>query len=127
MRKKINIILTLLFAIVLSASTVKPVSAFWDKPASFTFYDKNDGLLRSPIDGRYLAYEYKITNSSADKITIITKVDGKQVAKNDVAGTGKVDWIDMKTTKSNHTVQFFYETIPDKKIATVQMTFYSWN
>lgn len=96
-------------------------------PAAFTFTGSNRGSTRT-MDGRYLAYEVSISNTSANYVSIETWVDGIRVNSSNIAGnsSAKIDWIDMGSNKSNHKVQFMYYTNPGGVRATVNMKMYSW-
>jgi len=96
-------------------------------PAAFTFTGSNRGSTRT-MDGRYLAYEVSISNTSANYVRIETWVDGIRVNSSNIAGNSstKIDWIDMGSNKSNHKVQFMYYTNPGGVRATVNMKMYLW-
>lgn len=87
-------------------------------PVSITV--SNGSSYSTTLDNRYAAYEYNFSNSSA--VRIETYVDGVLVRNDTVSGSGKIDWIDMKTV-GKHTVSLKFYT---NTSMSVQLTLYSW-
>lgn len=92
------------------ASYVGPVNITVSNGTSYLAY----------LDSRYAAYEYSFSNSSS--VRIETYVDGVLVKNNTVSGSGKVDWIDMKSNGNHSVVLKFYTN----STVNVQLKLYSW-
>ena len=96
-------------------------------PPTFSFTGSNRGSART-MDSRYLAYEVRVSNTTANYVRIETWVDGTRLRSDNIARntSAKIDWIDMGYS-GNHRVQFMYYTNPGGVRATVNMKMYSWN
>lgn len=120
--KKVGVIL--LVVIMLFSMSMTAFAAYVG-PFSSTF-TSSTMTNRYSMDGKNLAYEYSITNSNSPHVNIVTYVDGVKIDSRNVSGSGKADWLDMKSS-GNHTVQFMYSTASAGQFATVELKTYSWN
>lgn len=107
---------------IIKPNSIVPFS-YYD-PSSFYFTSSNRGTSRT-MDGRYMAYEVAITESTASYIQINTFVDNRLVRTDNLSSGGKIDWIDMGYT-GNHSVFFTYYAKPSGG-ARINMKMYSWN
>lgn len=124
-KKSIKKMSVILVAVIMLLSMSMTAFAAYHGPFSSTFTSSTK-TGRYSMDGRNLAYEYNITNSNSPYITITTYVDGVSIDSRNVSGSGKADWLDMKSS-NNHTVQFAYSTASPGQSATVTLKTYSWN
>lgn len=80
----------------------------------------NSNTYSTTLDGRNCAYEYRISNNST--VTVTTYVDGSIIRTDNLSGSGKIDWIDMKFT-GDHSVSLRFSS---NSSTTIQVTLYSW-
>lgn len=72
------------------------------------------------LNGRNCAYEYRISNSST--VSIATYIDGVLIRTDTLTGSGKIDWIDMRSS-GDHSVVL---RLSSNSSTTVQLILYSW-
>lgn len=124
-KKSIKKVGTLLLVVVMVLSMYTTAFAAYVSSGGISFSSsKTTG--RYSLDGHYMAYEYTITNSNSPYINIETYVDGVRIDSRNVSGSGKADWLDMKSS-NGHTVQFKLSTASSGQSATVSLNAYSWN